>query len=161
LQQAPLILVVDDDPTVRKVVGRYLVRERFTFAEADGGQEGLRLARELNPAAITLDITMPDLDGWTVLTAIKGDPTLADIPVILLTIIDEKNRGFALGASEYLVKPIDRDKLTVAPVTGKCEATGRRRSRTIRQPNAGAKPRNVCRQMAEFLTDRSIGRSTV
>jgi adenylate cyclase len=111
LQQAPLILVVDDDPTVREVVGRYLVRDGFTFAEADGGREGLRLARELNPAAITLDITMPDLDGWTVLAAIKGDPTLADIPVILLTIIDEKNRGFALGASEYLVKPIDRDKL--------------------------------------------------
>ena len=80
-------------------------------AEADGGREGLRLARELNPAAITLDITMPDLDGWTVLAAIKGDPTLADIPVILLTILDEKNRGFALGASEYLVKPVDRDKL--------------------------------------------------
>jgi adenylate cyclase len=111
LQQAPLILVVDDDPTVREVVGRYLVREGFTFAEAEGGLEGLRLAHELNPAAITLDITMPDLDGWTVLAAIKGDPTLADIPVILLTIVDEKNRGFALGASEYLVKPIDRDKL--------------------------------------------------
>jgi CheY-like chemotaxis protein len=110
-QQAPLILVVDDDPTVREVVGRYLEREGFRFAEADGGREGLRLARELNPAAMTLDITMPDLDGWTVLAAIKGDPTLADIPVILLTIVDEKNRGFALGASEYLVKPIDRDRL--------------------------------------------------
>ena len=108
---APLILVVDDDPTVREVVGRYLEREGFTFAEADGGREGLRLARELSPAAITLDITMPDLDGWTVLAAIKGDPELADIPVILLTIVDEKNRGFALGASEYLVKPVDRDKL--------------------------------------------------
>jgi adenylate cyclase len=110
-REAPLILVVDDDPTVREVVGRYLEREGFTFAEANGGREGLRLARELKPAAITLDITMPDLDGWTVLVAIKGDPALADIPVILLTIIDEKNRGFALGASEYLVKPIDRDKL--------------------------------------------------
>jgi signal transduction histidine kinase/CheY-like chemotaxis protein/HAMP domain-containing protein len=110
-RQAPLILVVDDDPTVREVVGRYLEREGFTFAEANGGREGLRLARELNPAAITLDITMPDLDGWTVLAAIKGDPALAEIPVILLTIIDEKNRGFALGASEYLVKPIDREKL--------------------------------------------------
>jgi adenylate cyclase len=110
-QQAPLILVIDDDPTVREVVGRYLEREGFTFAGADGGREGLRLAHELNPAAITLDITMPDLDGWTVLAAIKGDPALADIPVILLTIIDEKHRGFALGASEYLVKPIDRDKL--------------------------------------------------
>ncbi len=109
--EVPLILVVDDDPTVREVVGRYLEREGFTFAEADGGREGLRLARELSPAAITLDITMPDLDGWTVLAAIKGDPELADIPVILLTIIDEKNRGFALGASEYLVKPVDRDKL--------------------------------------------------
>ena len=110
-QEAPLILVVDDDATVREVVRRYLEREGFTVAEADGGREGFRLARELKPAAITLDITMPDLDGWTVLAAIKGDPALADIPVILLTILDEKNRGFALGASEYLVKPIDRDKL--------------------------------------------------
>jgi adenylate cyclase len=109
--QAPLILVVDDDRTVREVVRRYLEREGFMVAEADGGREGLRLARELNPTAITLDITMPDLDGWTVLAAIKGDPTLASIPVILLTIHDEKNRGFALGASEYLVKPIDRDIL--------------------------------------------------
>ena len=108
---APLILIVDDDATVREVIGRYLEREGFTFAEADGGRDGLRLARELSPAAITLDITMPDLDGWTVLAAIKGDPELADIPVILLTIVDEKNRGFALGASEYLVKPVDRDKL--------------------------------------------------
>jgi len=110
-QQAPLVLVVDDDPTVREVVRRYLERDGFTVAEAEGGQDGLRLARELNPAAITLDITMPDLDGWTVLAAIKGDPAIANIPVILLTILDEKNRGFALGASEYLVKPIDRDKL--------------------------------------------------
>jgi CheY-like chemotaxis protein len=110
-QQSPLILVVDDDPTVREVVTRYLKREGFTVAEADGGREGIRLARELNPAAITLDITMPDLDGWTVLAAIKGDPELADIPVVLLTILDEKNRGFALGASEYLVKPVDRDQL--------------------------------------------------
>ena len=109
--QSPLILVVDDDKTVREIVGRYLEREGFTVAEADGGREGLRLARELNPAAITLDITMPDLDGWTVLAAIKGDPELADIPVVLLTIRDEKNRGFALGASEYLVKPVDRDQL--------------------------------------------------
>jgi signal transduction histidine kinase/CheY-like chemotaxis protein len=110
-QQTPLILIVDDDATVREVVRRHLEREGFAIAEADGGREGLRLARELNPAAITLDITMPDLDGWTVLAAIKGDPALAAIPVILLTILDEKNRGFALGASEYLVKPVDREQL--------------------------------------------------
>jgi adenylate cyclase len=106
-----LILVVDDDQTVREVVGRYLEREGFAVASADGGREGLRLARELNPAAITLDVNMPDLDGWTVLAAIKGDPTLAHIPVILMTILDEKNRGFSLGATDYLVKPVDRDTL--------------------------------------------------
>jgi adenylate cyclase len=109
--EVPLILVVDDDQTVRDVVCRYLEREGFAVAPADGGREGLRLARELNPAAITLDVNMPDLDGWTVLAAIKGDPSLAHIPVILMTIIDEKNRGFALGATEYLVKPVDRDTL--------------------------------------------------
>ena len=66
--------------------------------------------RELRPAAITLDVMMPDLDGWTVLAAIKGDPALADTPVILMTIVDEKNRGYALGAADYLVKPVDREQ---------------------------------------------------
>jgi adenylate cyclase len=107
----PLILVVDDDQTVRDVVRRYLERGGFSVTSADGGQEGLRLARELDPAAITLDIKMPDLDGWTVLAAIKGDPTLAHIPVVLMTILDEKGRGFSLGATDYLVKPVDHDTL--------------------------------------------------
>ena len=79
---------------------------------ASGGQEGLRLARELHPAAITLDVMMPDLDGWTVLAAIKGDPELADIPVILVSIVDEKTRGYALGATDYMVKPVDRAQLS-------------------------------------------------
>jgi len=109
---ARLVLVVDDDPTVRQIVARFLEREGFTVVEANGGREGLRLARELRPAAMTLDIIMPDLDGWTVLAAIKGDPALAGIPVILLTIVDEKNRGYSLGAADYLVKPVDRERLT-------------------------------------------------
>jgi signal transduction histidine kinase/DNA-binding response OmpR family regulator len=108
---APLILIVDDDATVRDVVGRFLEREGFSVAKADGGREGLRMARALHPAAVTLDVMMPDLDGWTVLAAIKGDPDLSDLPVILMTIIDEKNRGYALGATDYLVKPVDREKL--------------------------------------------------
>jgi signal transduction histidine kinase/CheY-like chemotaxis protein len=108
---APLILIIDDDATVRDVIGRFLEREGFSVAKADGGKEGLRLARELRPAAVTLDIMMPDLDGWTVLAAIKGDPELVDLPVVLITIVDEKNRGYALGAAEYLVKPVDRQKL--------------------------------------------------
>jgi len=106
-----LVLIVDDDQTVRDVIGRYLEREGFEVAFSDGGREGLRLARELDPAAITLDINMPDLDGWTVLAALKGDPALAHIPVVLVTIFDEKNRGFALGATDYLIKPVDRDTL--------------------------------------------------
>jgi CheY-like chemotaxis protein len=108
---ARAVLVVDDDQTVRDVLQRYLVREGFSVVTAAGGVDALRWARELRPAAITLDVLMPDLDGWTVLAALKGDPALADIPVVLVTILDEKNRGYALGATEYLVKPIDRDRL--------------------------------------------------
>ena len=110
---SPIVLVVDDDPTVRVVTERFLTREGFSVVTADGGREGLRLTRELHPAAITLDVIMPDLDGWTVLAAIKGDPTLADIPVILMTIMDEKNRGYSLGAADYMVKPVDRERLAL------------------------------------------------
>ena len=109
-QGAP-ILVVDDDPTVRQLVARHLERAGFTVVTASSGREALRLAREMRPAAMTLDIMMPDLDGWTVLAAMKGDPDLAPIPVILMTIAEEKNRGYALGAADYLVKPVDRGKL--------------------------------------------------
>jgi len=120
----PTILVVDDDQTVREVMARYLAREGFSVVTASGGHEGLRLARELHPAAITLDVMMPDLDGWTVLAAIKGDPELADIPVILMTIVDEKNRGYSLGATDYMVKPVDRQRLS-GVLRNICGAVGR------------------------------------
>ncbi|MBI2180045.1 MAG: response regulator [Deltaproteobacteria bacterium] len=120
----PTILVVDDDQTVREVMERYLAREGFSVVTASGGQEGLRMARELHPAAITLDVIMPDLDGWTVLAAIKGDPELADIPVILMTIVDEKNRGYSLGATDYIVKPVDRQRLS-GVLRNICGAVGR------------------------------------
>ena len=107
-----LVLIIDDDQTVREVLSRHLSREGFTTRSASGGREGLALAHELRPAAITLDINMSDLDGWTVLAAIKGDPNLCDIPVVLVTIEDNRSRGYALGAAEYLTKPIDRERLT-------------------------------------------------
>jgi signal transduction histidine kinase/DNA-binding response OmpR family regulator len=123
--QAPLVLVVDDDATARELVERHLQRSGFAVITARGGWEGLRLIRELRPAAVTLDIMMPDLDGWTVLAAVKGDPELATIPVVLLSIVDQKNRGYALGAAEYLVKPVDRAKL-VETLTRICGRGGGR-----------------------------------
>jgi two-component system, NtrC family, sensor kinase len=124
-EEEPLILVVDDDATVRELVVRHLERAGFAAVVARGGQEGLRLVRELRPAAVTLDIMMPDLDGWTVLAAIKGDPELAGIPVVLMSIVDQKNRGYALGAADYLVKPVDRTKL-VDTLRNICGATAGR-----------------------------------
>ncbi len=106
-----LVLVIDDDPAVRELMGRFLGRERFRVAQAAGGEEGLRLARTLRPDAITLDVMMPGLDGWAVLTALKADPATADIPVVMLTIVDDRSHGYALGATEYLTKPIDRERL--------------------------------------------------
>ena len=106
------VLVIDDDPTVRELMMRHLERQGFVIATAAGGVEGIARAREIHPAAITLDVMMPDLDGWTVLAALKGDPELADIPVVLVTIVDERQRGYALGAAEYMVKPVDRERLT-------------------------------------------------
>jgi CheY-like chemotaxis protein len=81
------------------------------MAAAASGEEGLRLAKELSPAVITLDVLMPGIDGWAVLTALKADPALTEIPVIMLSIADEKHMGYALGAAEYLTKPIDWEHL--------------------------------------------------
>jgi GAF domain-containing protein/CheY-like chemotaxis protein/anti-sigma regulatory factor (Ser/Thr protein kinase) len=105
------VLVIDDEAAIRDLMQRFLAKEGFRVAAAAGGEEGLRLARELRPDAITLDVMMPGLDGWAVLTALKADPALADIPVIMLTIVDDKNLGYALGAADYLTKPIERDRL--------------------------------------------------
>jgi signal transduction histidine kinase/CheY-like chemotaxis protein len=105
------ILVIDDDATVRDLMRRYLSREGFDVVTAGGGREGLDVAREMHPSVITLDVFMPDMDGWSVLQAIKQDPELNGIPVIMMTISDEKQKGMTLGASGYLTKPIDRAQL--------------------------------------------------
>ena len=105
------VLVVDDDPMARDLTKRTLAREGFQVETASGGEEGLRLARELQPDVITLDVLMPGMDGWAVLTALKADPAVAHIPVVMITIVDQQNVGYTLGATDYLVKPIDRDRL--------------------------------------------------
>src|SRR6266849_1105127 len=105
------VLVIDDEAAVRDLMQRFLTKEGFRVVTAASGEEGLRWARELRPDAITLDVMMPGMDGWAVLSALKADSEVADIPVIMLTIVDDKNLGYALGASDYLTKPIDRDRL--------------------------------------------------
>ena len=109
--QGPTVLVIDDDPMVRDLLRRHLQSKGYRTVMAESGETGLRLARENRPAAITLDVLMPKMDGWAVLTALKDDPELADIPVIILTIVEDRNLGFSLGATDYLSKPVDRDKL--------------------------------------------------
>ena len=111
---AGTVLVIDDDQDAREITHRFLTKEGFRVVSAAGGQEGLRLARELGPDAIMLDVLMPSMDGWSVLSELKADATTAGIPVIMLTIVDNENMGYVLGASDYLRKPIDRDRLVAA-----------------------------------------------
>ena len=106
------VLVIDDDATQRDLMRRFLTKEGFPAQTAADGEEGLRLARRLRPIAITLDVMMPGLDGWSVLSRLKADPELCDIPVIMLTMVDDKGRGFSMGAAEYATKPVDRARLT-------------------------------------------------
>jgi CheY-like chemotaxis protein len=87
---------------------RFLNKEGFRVETARSGPEGLQRAREMQPSVITLDVMMPHMDGWAVLTALKADPVLNTIPVILVTIVDQKEMGFMLGASDYRTKPVDR-----------------------------------------------------
>jgi CheY-like chemotaxis protein len=109
---AGIVLVIDDDPAVHEILARTLNRHGLRTEGAFNGEDGLRLARKIHPQAITLDVMMPGMGGWAVLTALKSDPELADIPVVMLTVVDDKNLGYTLGAAEYLTKPIDRARLS-------------------------------------------------
>ncbi len=109
---APIVLVIDDDPTVHDLLQRFLSREGFRMVSATDGEEALRLAESLRPAVITLDVMMPGMDGWSFLAALKANPVFEDIPVIMLTIVDDKSTGYALGATDYLIKPIDWPRLS-------------------------------------------------
>jgi hypothetical protein len=109
---SPVVLVIDDDPAARELMQRALARDGYTVHAAASGPEGIALARRLRPAVITLDVMMPGMDGWAVLAALKADPELAAVPVVMVTIVDtERERGFTLGAVDYLTKPVDWKRL--------------------------------------------------
>jgi PAS domain S-box-containing protein len=109
--EAPVILVVDDEASAREITSRFLTREGYRVVEASRGDEGLRLARELHPAVILLDVLMPSMDGWAVLSQLKADPDLESIPVIMLTVMEDQGIGYTLGASDYITKPVDQQRL--------------------------------------------------
>ena len=105
------VLVIDDDPAARELLTRFLHREGFRARTAADGRAGLALARALRPRVVLLDVEMPHLDGWSVLHAIRSDPELAEIPVVMVSVVNEQGLGYALGATDYLVKPIEWDRL--------------------------------------------------
>jgi len=107
------ILVIDDDPAVRDLMSRFLGKLGFNVLTVGSGDEGLRLAKRVRPAVITLDVVMHDCDGWSVLRRLKADAELSKIPVIMVTIVDNEAMGLDLGAANYLIKPVDRDRLAV------------------------------------------------
>ena len=109
---AATVLVIDDEPSARDMISRMLVKDGYRVVTAANGAEGLRIAAEVAPDVITLDIMMPGMDGWAVLSKLKADPVLAAIPVVVATIIDDRNLSVSLGAAGYITKPIDREHLS-------------------------------------------------
>jgi signal transduction histidine kinase/CheY-like chemotaxis protein len=110
-ENAPLVMVVDDDPNARDLLAAAVRREGYRVIEATDGETALALAREWRPDAVTLDVLMPRMDGWAVLTALKSDVELAEIPVIIVTVLADRGIAVSLGAAEFLTKPVDRARL--------------------------------------------------
>ena len=109
--EAGTVLMIDDDPTARALLRKILVKEGFRVQEAEDGEDGLNKARKLRPDVITLDVIMPGLDGWMVLETLKADPELEDIPVVMLTVLNDEPMATSLGADDYMNKPVERQAL--------------------------------------------------
>jgi DNA-binding response OmpR family regulator len=107
----PSVLVIDDDPVIQDLMMWALSKKGYQYFASYDGIDGIKRAKELLPSVIVLDIQMPEMDGWNVLTKLKEDSELSKIPVIILSMIDDKNKGYSLGTAEYLLKPIDRNQL--------------------------------------------------
>ncbi len=110
----PVVLIIDDDPYVHDVMKRFLNKHGFAVKMAFNGLDGIHMAREIMPDAITLDVVMPGIDGWNVLGILKADPKTSSIPIIMITIDGSKEAGYALGVNDFLTKPINRNRLLSA-----------------------------------------------
>jgi PAS domain S-box-containing protein len=121
------VLIIEDNEISRDALQMFLTQKGFRAEAAAGGEEGLRLARELHPLAILLDLVMPGIDGWAVLTALKADPELADIPVVLFTgMVDDRSEAFRRGASDFVTKPVDPDRLAAVLKRYRADSAARR-----------------------------------
>jgi CheY-like chemotaxis protein len=110
--ETSLVLIIDNDPLVHDLMRRSLNKEGFQVESAFNGSEGLYKAKALQPDVIILDVMLPEMDGWTVLATLKTDPDLQNIPVIMASILDNKKLGYTMGATDFLTKPIDRQRLS-------------------------------------------------
>ena len=116
--------MVEDDPHSAELLDLYLAGAGYRVAHARDGAEGLEMARRLRPRAVLLDILLPRVDGWELLARLKADPATAACPVVIVSMLDERGKGFALGASEYLVKPVGREEMVEA--LARCAPPGER-----------------------------------
>ncbi len=105
-----VVLVIDDDPAQRDLMTRFLEREGFSARTAPDGPSGIKLARALLPRAILLDVMMPGMDGWSVLSALKAIPELAQIPVVMVTFVSQRGLANSLGAADYVLKPVEWER---------------------------------------------------
>ena len=133
---ASTVLVIDDDAVAHDLLRRHLTQHGYRVVGASDGESGIAKAREIKPDAITLDVLMPGMDGWTVLSRLNEDPETADIPVIMVSMVDDRNVGFSLGAVDFINKPIDRDRLLSVLATH-CARSNRRPRVLIIEDDAG------------------------
>jgi CheY-like chemotaxis protein len=132
-EDAPLVVVIEDEPDARELAARALTRAGFSVQGVGGGDAGLALARAKNPALVLLDIFLPDRSGWRVLQSLKQDPKTQDIPVVVLSVNEDRAQAMSLGAAEHIVKPTDRDVLAATVMRFA-------RRRPVQQAASGAKP---------------------
>jgi CheY-like chemotaxis protein len=154
------VLAIDDDPNCLELMTRALTRLGVNVITASCGEDGLRLAQEWRPLAIFLDVVMPDLDGWTVLSRLKADPQLHSTPVVIVTMLDERKKGLALGVTNYLLKPVNRIQLATliqqfrqTPEPFPCPGP---RSDDARVPTASPAPERPAREERSEEEERPI-----
>jgi CheY-like chemotaxis protein len=148
-KKSALVLSIDDDPNALELLELVLKNEGYRLTTARSGGAGLKLAKTFKPDIVTLDVLMTDMDGWDVLAALKANPETREIPVVMLTIVDEATRGYALGAAEYLMKPIERDTL----LTALSRVAGNKRKPSVLLVEDDEPTRAMVRQMLDGHCD--------